>query len=204
MDLSFLRIPFLFRRRQGPPRLIVLEPAARWATRDQILLLPLSGVIDKGSAEPSALLAGPGMLTGLKDKLQAAAANPRIKAVMLRVDSPGGSVTAANLIHREIIDSRRRSVGLTSARFRSSLMLVDLAASGGLYIAMAADEIYAPAHHDHRLDRGDHDAARPHRARRKDRRRNARDQVGRSIRTPGSPSARARRPNSAKSSPADR
>jgi protease IV len=59
-----------------------------------------------------------------------------IKAVVLRVDSPGGSVTASENIHREI-------AALKAAGKPVIVSMGDLAASGGYYIASSADEIWA-------------------------------------------------------------
>jgi protease-4 len=59
-----------------------------------------------------------------------------IKAVVLRVDSPGGSVTASENIHREI-------AALKAAGKPVVVSMGDLAASGGYYISAPADEIWA-------------------------------------------------------------
>jgi len=58
-----------------------------------------------------------------------------IKAVVLRVNSPGGSALASDIIWREII--------LTKAVKPVVVSMGDVAASGGYYIACAADKIYA-------------------------------------------------------------
>jgi protease-4 len=59
-----------------------------------------------------------------------------VKAVVLRVDSPGGSVMAAEEIYREIL-------ALKAAGKPFVVSMGDLAASGGYYIAAPADEIWA-------------------------------------------------------------
>jgi protease-4 len=58
-----------------------------------------------------------------------------IKAVVLRINSPGGSALASDIIWREII--------LTKAVKPVVVSMGDVAASGGYYIACAADKIYA-------------------------------------------------------------
>ena len=58
-----------------------------------------------------------------------------IKAVVLRVNSPGGSALASDIIWREVI--------LTKAIKPVVVSMGDVAASGGYYIACAADKIYA-------------------------------------------------------------
>jgi protease IV len=65
-------------------------------------------------------------------------ADSSIKAIVLRIDSPGGSSTASDVIWRELMitknDSRRRPIVVSMS---------DLAASGGYYIAMAGDLLVA-------------------------------------------------------------
>ncbi|MBU6378202.1 MAG: signal peptide peptidase SppA [Gammaproteobacteria bacterium] len=59
-----------------------------------------------------------------------------IKALVLRVDSPGGSVTASEQIYREILAFKKTKRPVV-------VSMGDLAASGGYYIAAPADEIWA-------------------------------------------------------------
>ncbi len=61
--------------------------------------------------------------------------DPRIRAVLLRIDSPGGSALASDLIWREVMSLRQSKPVIAS--------LGEVAASGGYYIASAADVIYA-------------------------------------------------------------
>src|SRR5947209_18438173 len=56
-----------------------------------------------------------------------------VKAIVLRVDSPGGSALASDLIWNELSRSKKPVVASMS----------DVAASGGYYISMAAGKIYA-------------------------------------------------------------
>ena len=61
-----------------------------------------------------------------------------IRAIVLRIDSPGGSSTASDVIWREL------TITKTGARARPIVVsMSDLAASGGYYIAMAGDVIVA-------------------------------------------------------------
>lgn len=62
--------------------------------------------------------------------------NPRVKSLLLRVDSPGGAVAPTQEIYREIQRFRR-----TGRKVVASLGSV--AASGGYYVASAADKIYS-------------------------------------------------------------
>ena len=56
-------------------------------------------------------------------------------ALLLRINSPGGTVTGSDLFYREILRFKQeRSVPVVA-------QLMGIAASGGYYVAMAADEI---------------------------------------------------------------
>ncbi len=65
-----------------------------------------------------------------------AAKDPEVKAIVLRVDSPGGSVIASEAIWREVLKAKE-----TGKPF--IVTMSGVAASGGYYIAMAADKIIA-------------------------------------------------------------
>ena len=68
--------------------------------------------------------------------LRTAAADEHAGAILLRVNSPGGSATASDTIWREIVRARAGGTPVV-------VSMGDVAASGGYYIAMAADEIIA-------------------------------------------------------------
>ena len=68
--------------------------------------------------------------------LRAAASDERVRAVLMRVNSPGGSAVASDTIWREVV--RTRGAGKPVV-----VSMSDVAASGGYYISMAADVIVA-------------------------------------------------------------
>ena len=68
--------------------------------------------------------------------LRSATSDERVRAVLLRVNSPGGSAVASDTIWREVV--RTRAAGKPVV-----VSMGDVAASGGYYIAMAADAIVA-------------------------------------------------------------
>jgi protease-4 len=68
--------------------------------------------------------------------IRAAAKDPASRAIVLRVNSPGGSAVASDTIWREVV--RARATGTPVV-----VSMGDVAASGGYYISMAADEIVA-------------------------------------------------------------
>lgn len=68
--------------------------------------------------------------------LREAAADDDVKAVVLRVDSPGGSVTGSETIWREVLRTRETGTPVVAS-------MGAVAASGGYYISMAAEKILA-------------------------------------------------------------
>lgn len=72
----------------------------------------------------------------LVEYIREARANRAVKAIVLRIDSPGGSSTASDVIWRELSISRTADRPIV-------VSMSDLAASGGYYIALAGDAIVA-------------------------------------------------------------
>lgn len=69
--------------------------------------------------------------------IRSARKDKSLKALVLRIDSPGGSATASDAIWHELVAAKRDSGQPLVAS------MSDLAASGGYYLAMAADKIVA-------------------------------------------------------------
>ena len=92
-------------------------------------LVEVQGVIADG-AEASA----DNIIQGLRDAFDA----PKAKAIILRVNSPGGSPVQAGYVYDEI--KRLRKIHKDKKVYA---VVTDMCASGGYYIAVAADEIYA-------------------------------------------------------------
>jgi len=70
--------------------------------------------------------------------LRAAGRDDAVKAVVLRVDSPGGSYVASDAIRREVLALRRSGKPVIAS-------MATVAASGGYYVAMPADRVVANA-----------------------------------------------------------
>lgn len=133
----------LFGGGRGPLRKETLIPAEGMFTTAEILVVDVAGVIDDGTASTGLFASGPSVLVNLKDRLNEAENDARIRAVIVRIDSPGGSVTASDLIHHELKQFKKRKEARDRRPVPVIAMMQDLATSGGLYAAMAADEIYA-------------------------------------------------------------
>jgi len=100
---------------------------------NKIALIDISGFISE--EKPSGLIPQPDMVSRLKEELTAAAKDDKVKAVLLRVNSPGGTITASDLIYHEVLQFKKK----TGKKVIVSIL--DLGASGAYYIAMAADKI---------------------------------------------------------------
>jgi protease-4 len=71
----------------------------------------------------------------IASEIRKARLNDKVKAIVLRINSPGGSALASDIIWREVMLARKEKPIIAS--------MSDLAASGGYYIAMACDSIVA-------------------------------------------------------------
>lgn len=103
---------------------------------DKVLMLPIEGVI---TATDSRTLFGgsPNTVDVVQRFLDRARNDENVKALLIRVNSPGGAVGATNTIHHEL-QSFKQETGIPVIAF-----FQDVAASGGYYVSMVADEIIA-------------------------------------------------------------
>ena len=113
----------------SPPQRAKARPAD-----NQLALIYASGPILPDFDSPFATMS---MITPkvLKKAFQKARSDDAVKAVVLRVDSPGGSAIASDLIWREVMLTQREKPVIVS--------MANMAASGGYYISMAAGTIVA-------------------------------------------------------------
>ena len=81
--------------------------------------------------------AGENPVAAFREKLEAAAADPRVRAVVLRINSPGGGVAASDLLAEEL----RRFRAATGKPVVASLL--DVATGGAYYLAVGADRVVA-------------------------------------------------------------
>lgn len=110
------------------------ERAVEGAGRDRVVIVDVVGPIGV-AADPFSLTPSQ---EGLLSQIRQARDDASVKAVVLRVDSPGGGVVASSEIHAELL--RLREAG--------KILVVSMgttAASGGYYISTPADRIYANA-----------------------------------------------------------
>ncbi len=96
-----------------------------------IAIVPVEGTIVPGDSEEG--MAGSDTITGYIDMVLEA---EDLAAVVLRVNSPGGSVFASDLIRRKLAEVRAAEIPVV-------VSMGSVAASGGYWIAAEADEIWA-------------------------------------------------------------
>jgi protease-4 len=117
-----------------------MPPIPGRKTKPTIAVVTLHGPIVSGRGGPQVLPLGNSSAGGdtIAAALREAAADDAVSAVVLRVDSPGGSVTGSETIWREV--NRVRDGGKPVVASMGAV-----AASGGYYVSMSADAIVANA-----------------------------------------------------------
>jgi protease IV len=101
-----------------------------------IALIYATGPIRRGRSARGPLTAGAMGSDTVAAALRSASADRRARAIVLRVNSPGGSYVASDTIWREVVRARQAGTPVV-------VSMGDVAASGGYFIAMAADAIVA-------------------------------------------------------------
>ena len=103
---------------------------------DKILLLPMHGIIIDTPKERF-LAQSQSMVDKVVSQLNKAEKDDRIKAVLFEINSPGGTITASDILYHEISSFKER----TGKKIAVSMM--DIATSGAYYVSLPADMITA-------------------------------------------------------------
>lgn len=120
-DLKFMK---LARYAKAP------EPKEKKFSENKIAVIYASGDIISGEGDEESVGS-----EGISKAIRKARIDDKVKAVVLRVNSPGGSALASEIIWREMLLTKKVKPVVVS--------MGNVAASGGYYIACAADKIYA-------------------------------------------------------------
>lgn len=106
--------------------------------REKILVLPVRGFID---LEPDQGLAArrPSVVQDVAAMLRKAGDDPDVRALLIQVDSPGGTVVASDILYAEIMRLR------AARALPAVTLMMTVAASGGYQAALAGDRIVAHA-----------------------------------------------------------
>ncbi len=122
----------------GPPRPLV-ETVVFGREGPKVLMVEIEGIISETPESTSVFgsISQESMIARLREQLDKARQDDEVRALLLRINSPGGTVTASDILYEEISRFKReRGIPVVA-------QLMGIATSGGYYAAMAADEIVA-------------------------------------------------------------
>jgi protease-4 len=138
MLLSVLSGCFVIKVSLTPEVRPLEEQAIAGQGKDKIVLIDITGVI---TSEESGSVLGvkkePGMIALVREQLDKARLDKNVKAVVVRINSPGGGVTASDTLYHEIKKYKDETGVKVVAHF------LDAGTSGAYYAALAADRITA-------------------------------------------------------------
>ena len=115
--------------------LSVVEPA-EGRTQNRVAMLDVTGMILNAN-RPGLLSEGENPVSRFREALDHAAEDDDVKAVIVRLNTPGGAVTASDAMYRDLL-SFKAETGKPVV-----ILMMDVAASGGYYVACAGDHIVA-------------------------------------------------------------
>ncbi len=104
--------------------------------KGKILVIPMRGII---SDAPRTRFPGarPSMVQEIVSQLRLAEKDKEVGAILLKIDSPGGSITATDVLYQEIMAFKKRT------GVKVVVAMMDVAASGSYYLSLPADFILA-------------------------------------------------------------
>ncbi len=103
--------------------------------QDRLLVIRVDGTIHDEEGD-SSILSGFDSSVSVRRKIRKAIDDSRVKGILIRINSPGGTVATSQEIYEAVRDFRAKGRPVV-------VSMSDCAASGGYYIAAAADRIYA-------------------------------------------------------------
>lgn len=122
----------------SPATKLLQEEVLEGEGAPKILLVELDGVISfKEKSGGLKLRTRPSQVAFFREALRKAEADSSVAGVVVRINSPGGSVAASDTIHHEIMRFRQKKKVPVYAH------IMEVGASGGYYVASASDRILA-------------------------------------------------------------
>jgi len=104
--------------------------------KGKVLIIPVRGIISDNTKK-GMLYDMPSMVQEIVSQLRMAEIDEEVRAVLLKIDSPGGSTTASDILYHEIMAYKKR----TGTKVVAAMM--DIATSGGYYVSLPSDLIIA-------------------------------------------------------------
>jgi protease-4 len=103
----------------------------------KILLLDISGTISEKKSEGLGFTQKTSLVDRVREELQKAEGDSYLVGTIIKINSPGGSVTATDIIYHELVKFKKKT------GMKIFACMTGMATSGGYYIASGADEIVA-------------------------------------------------------------
>ena len=123
------------------PRIKPLEErTVEGSGKAKILLTDISGFLSEEGQSPGLVITPPPrvpLLVRFREELKKAQDDGDVKALVIRINSSGGTVTASDIMFKELDMFKRKT------KIPVIAVMMDVAASGGYYVALAADTIVA-------------------------------------------------------------
>ncbi len=104
--------------------------------QNKVLVIPINGFISDQEQE-AMMRKKPSLVKEVVSQIKKAEKDPDVKAIVLKVNSPGGTVTGSDILYHELTKLKRnRGIPLVAS-------MMDITTSGGYYISLPADHIVA-------------------------------------------------------------
>ena len=126
------------------PKLSILDTAPRplkeytleGQGKDKILIISVNGMISD-APQKDLFSSKPSLVEQVVVQLNKARSDSQIKAILLKVNSSGGTITASDLLYHEIASYKAKTGN------KITVAMMDIAASGAYYLSLPADMIMA-------------------------------------------------------------
>jgi protease-4 len=115
----------------GEESLVEKHHSGKTTGKDKVAIITLDGIIMEGG------------LNFVHRQIEQAAKDEGVKAVVLRINSPGGSITASDDLYRRLVELRDGNSRSKRAARPLIVSMASLAASGGYYVAMPGQTLFA-------------------------------------------------------------
>ena len=119
------------------PALPLQEKVIEGEGPGKVLLMDISGVLTYEEKKGSSFKEEVNLVARVKEELGKASQDNQVRALVLRINTPGGTVSASDLLHHEIMQFKKKK------RVKVVACMLGMATSGGYYVASAADHIVA-------------------------------------------------------------
>jgi protease-4 len=115
----------------------VEEKVVEGSGRAKVVIVDISGILSLGKFGLQRFSKEPPLIPRMKEELQAAKRDENVVALVVRINSPGGSVTASDILYHELKTfGEKKKVPVVAC-------IMDEGLSGGYYASLAAREIVA-------------------------------------------------------------